>query len=381
MRLPRGFRKVIRKRKNLTARTLIEARVYKYDRGRKRKRISLYGRTVDEVKAKLKKLTERNVASFEAEKETLAKFLELWLAELKLTRQPRTYELYEGIIRNHVVPYIGTLRLTQVGRADIRHLVSNTLRDIGSRARQLTYRVLHYALGQAVEDELIAFNPCLRKDKPRHVIAEYKSLTHEQARRLLEAASRGNYYVLFYLALSTGMRQGEIFALQWSAIDFDNNSLYVTATLTRDEEGNPVLSPPKASRKRRIELGPKLMTMLREHKRRQYPLAPWVFAGQKGEPLQKDKFVRSVFHPLLKEAGIERIRFHDLRHTSATLGIAAGENVKVIAERLGHSSAKLTLDVYTKSLPTLQREAAVRMDAILSSDGGMKGGTPKTEEA
>jgi integrase len=105
---------------------------------------------------------------------------------------------------------------------------------------------------------------------------------------------------------------------------------------------------------------------LGDHKRAQYPPGPWVFADINGEPLRKDYFVRNVFHPLLTKAGIERVRFHDLRHTSATLSLSNGDNVKIIAERLGHSSAKMTLDTYAHAVPTLQRESAERMDTLLN---------------
>ena len=125
-----------------------------------------------------------------------------------------------------------------------------------------------------------------------------------------------------------------------------------------------MLSPPKSSRKRRIDLGVKLQQLLARHKRRVAP-GPWVFSDRNGDPLEKDPFVRGVFHPLLKGAGIDRIRFHDLRHTSATLALASGINVKVVSERLGHASAKMTLDVYTRAMPTLQKEAASRMESMI----------------
>lgn len=144
-----------------------------------------------------------------------------------------------------------------------------------------------------------------------------------------------------------------------------SSSLYVRVSLTRDKENKPVLSPPKSSRKRRIDLGVKLQQLLVRHQRRQ-TAGPWVFTDRNGEPLEKDRFVRGVFHPLLKEAGIDRIRFHDLRHTSATLALASGINVKIVSERLGHSSAKMTLDVYTRAVPTLQKEAASRMESLIS---------------
>ncbi len=278
--------------------------------------------------------------------------------------------MYEGLVRNHVIPYLGSQPLAKLKRRDIRELLDLLADRVGSRTLQLVHRTLRHALREAVEDELIEQNPCVRGDKPRHEAAYRTTLDPEQVQRFLECAKPGDYYVLFFLALATGMRQGEIFALRWDAIDFDSSSLYVRATLTRDQDGAPQLLPPKSSRRRRIDLGENLVRMLRELQKRQYPQSIWVFTAKDGEPLEKDLFVRGVFHPLLRKADIPRIRFHDLRHTSATLALSSGVNVKVISERLGHSSAKMTLDVYARALPTLQREAADRMEAIIAPNAG-----------
>jgi len=296
---------------------------------------------------------------------TVEGYLREWLDHIAKTRRYKTYVLYEGLIRKHMMPHIGSLRLVRLKRKHVRSLLDNLSGAVGSRTRQLVHRVLRQALAEAIEDELIAVNPCFRRDRPRYEFGDRKALSLTQAQRLLTAAKRGDYYLLFFLALVTGMRQGEIFGLRWDAIDFDSASLYVRVTLTRDKDNKPVLSPPKSSRKRRIDLGVKLQQLFVRHKRRQ-AAGPWVFTDRNGEPLEKDRFVRGVFHPLLKEAGIDRIRFHDLRHTSATLALASGINVKIVSERLGHSSAKMTLDVYTRAIPTLQKEAASLMESMIS---------------
>lgn len=381
MRLPRGYLWVTRKRKDGSVHTFLQARVYKHDGGDKRKRISVYGQTLDKVKEKIRKLESRTIANFDAEKETLGSYLDKWLDVIKSTRARRTHELYAAIVKNHIKPFMGMMRLAQVKSKDIKHLLEHSLPNVGSRTRQLTYRVLHYAFATAIEDKPTAVNPCLKKDKPRHTPAEYKTLSTEEVVRFLEHAKSGDHYVLFFLALETGMRQGEILGLRWDAVDSDSGSLWVRVTLTRDENGNPVLSLPKASRKRRVEVSPILMAMLHEHRRAQYPLGPWVFADKDGQPLRKDDLVRKVYQPLLKAAGIERIRFHDLRHTSATLGLSSGDNVKIISERLGHSSAKMTLDVYAKAIPTLQRESAARMGSMLAGHGPTKRPTEEVGEA
>lgn len=367
MKLPNGYKWIERHNKDATTRRYIRARVWVEDLDGKHRIASAYGTNVEEVRRKVQELQLNPVASFKSASLTLDSYLQEWLKTIEANFQYKTYELYRGIVNNHIAPHVGALKLSKVRQKDVNRLLEVTLSGIGSRVRQQTYVVLHKALENAIDENRISTNPCRKKHKPKHTIAEHKHLAKEEAQRLLETAKAGEHHLLFYLALATGMRQGEIFGLQWDSVDFNSASIYVRATLTRDKDGNPILSPPKASRKRRIDISQYVVSMMREHKRAQYPLGPWVFADINGEPLRKDYFVRTVFHPLLKKAGIEKIRFHDLRHTSATLSLSNGDNVKVVAERLGHSSPKMTLDVYAHAVPTLQRESAVRMDTLLNS--------------
>ena len=296
---------------------------------------------------------------------TISEYLSDWLTHVQKSRRRKTYLLYEGLLRNHVVPHVGRVRLCDVRRVHIRKLLDALSGHIGSRTLQLVHRVLRQAFAEAIEDGLLRVNPCTRKDKPRHYTPDREPLTLEEVRRLLRAARQSGYYLLLYLALATGMRQGEIFGLRWQDIDFDTHSLYVRSSLGRDESGRPLLTPPKASRARRIDMGFELEKLLDAHRERKAS-ETWIFTDTAGEPLDKDRFVRGVFLPLLKRAGVRRIRFHDLRHTSATLALSSGVNVKVVSERLGHSSAKMTLDVYTRAVPTLQRDAAALMEQLVS---------------
>jgi integrase len=347
----------------------------------KHRRVSVYGTTVEEVRQKVQELQRNPIVSSRSANTTLDNYLQGWLKTIEANYQYKTYELYRGIVNNHISPYMGALKLSKVRPQDVNRLLGTTLAGIGSRVRQQTYVVLHKAFEHAIDENLVSTNPCRKKHKPKHTIAEHKHLSIEEAQRLLETAKAGDYYLLFYLALATGMRQGEIFGLQWDSVSFEGASIYVRATLTKDKDGNPILSPPKASRKRRIDITQNVVSMLRDHKRAQYPLGPWVFADINGEPLRKDYFVRNVFHPLLTKAAIEKIRFHDLRHTSATLSLSNGDNVKIVAERLGHSSPKMTLDTYAHAVPTLQRESAERMDTLLNAIGDTRGDTRASQEA
>ena len=372
-KLPTGFRKLVRLRADGSEHIRYQARIYKTDSRGVKKRLPVYGHTIEETKEHLQKLQQRVVADFKSNHETVEQYLSAWLVNIKATRQFRTWELYEALVRNHIAPNIGSVALGKLKRVHIRRLLNQNMSEEGERTRQLAYRVLHYALSDAVEDELIQSNPVLKKDKPRYTPGEHAVLDKAEVKRVLDKAKEGDHYTLFFLALETGMRQGEIFGLRWEWVDFASRNIWVNATLTTSEQGEPVLSAPKASRKRRVDISPQLTSLLREHKKHQRPLGPWVFADINGEPLSKDKFVRTVFHPLLAAAKVKRIRFHDLRHTSATLALSNGDNVKVVSERLGHSSAKMTLDVYAKAVPTLQRASAARMGSVLFGFGAQPG--------
>ena len=186
---------------------------------------------------------------------------------------------------------------------------------------------------------------CPKQRKPKHTFAEFRSLSAEEARRLLATASQGKYFTLIYVALATGMRQREVFGLQWEAVNFDHSFVSVVGTLTRNRDGKPSLQASRGKTHRRIDLSPYAARMLSEQCRGQQPPSPRLFADSDGNTTSKDNFLHRVFRPLRKKAGTDRLRFHDLRHTSATLSLAAGENVKIVQETLCHASAKMTLDV------------------------------------
>lgn len=372
-RVSSEIKKVTRHNKN-GERVYYRKRIYKTDASDVRKRMDVYGKTAAEVKAKALQLEAREIASFEAEKQNVSEYLERWLKRVETRNAPRTLERYKSVVDKYIKPGIGGLRLAKVRRGDIQQLLETRLGKVGPRTRQQAYTILHRALEEAVEDELIRANACLRKDKPKYTDPQIKSLTEEETHALLKTASNEpNLYVLVYLALLTGMRQGEILGLKWEHVDQKNGFVSVCGTLSKDEDDNLVVRETKGKRNRRVDISPALVSMLDAHHKRQSPLSLWVFPNSDGGPMRKDNFMHRQFRPLVKRAGLEGVRFHDLRHTSATLGLAAGDNVKVIQERLGHASAKTTLDVYAKAVPSLQKESAARMDSILGAYGGTSG--------
>jgi integrase len=196
-----------------------------------------------------------------------------------------------------------------------------------------------------------------------------QTLSEEQVRLFLSEARRDRLYALYVVALTTGLRQGELFALHWADIDLEAGTITVRHTL--QEYGSELtLAEPKTSRSRRsVPISDRVVAALRAHHKQMMidgNPGPWVFCDTTGGPLRKSNVTRRSFRPLLKRAGLPLIRFHDLRHTAATLWLIKGVHPKVVQERLGHSSIAITLDTYSHVLPSMQRDAAERLDDLLA---------------
>ena len=200
------------------------------------------------------------------------------------------------------------------------------------------------------------------------------NLAPENALKFLEAARETHYYVLFYKALYTGMRLGELLGLRWCDVDLDMASLSVVQALYKRCGVCKMVEPKSSKSRRRIALSPSLSLLLREYKTEQQaqrillgrPLADsnLVFSHIDGKPLDPG-VVSHTFAKVLKKAGLPHIRFHDLRHTHATLLLKAGIHPKIVSERLGHANIGITLDTYSHVLPGLQERAAKRFDEML----------------
>jgi len=214
-------------------------------------------------------------------------------------------------------------------------------------------------------------------DAPRIQRHEIHPLTPEQTDRVLEAARGDPLEALYGLAVTTGMRQGELLALKWRDVDLEGGSLSVHATLQRVNGGLEISEPKTKRSNRRVELSQRTVAALRAHRARQKEarlrhLQAWedtdlVFTNEVGRPIEATNLVSRSFQPLLKRAGVPRIRFHDLRHTAATLLLGKGIHPKIVSEMLGHSSIAITLDIYSHVIPTMQKQAATTMDALFGS--------------
>ena len=297
-------------------------------------------------------------------------YLERWLRECKRsTVRPSTWFQYAGMMRNHVSPRIGGVRLQSLRPAHVQRLLSG-MEGAGAspRLRQLVRTVLRAALEHAVRLGEIPRNPADLVDAPRVPRKEMRWLDGEQAVRLLDEARGDRLEALYVLAVSTGLRQGELLGLRWGDVDLQGGWLAVQRQLS-DLRGKLELTEPKTSRSRRTVALPKVAAeALRRHKGRlgavPHPTA-LVFTDARGGPIRRQNLLRRSFRPLLARAGLPRIRFHDLRHTAATLLLGQGVHVKVVQEQLGHSQISVTLDTYSHVLAPMRRDAASRMDEVL----------------
>ncbi len=318
---------------------------------------------------------------FDAGTGTLAGYLDRWLADsVKDTVRQRTYERYESIVRVHIKPSIGRVKLKALTPAHARALYRDKL-DAGLSPRTVNYVhvTLHKALSQAMSDGLVPRNAAQVK-APRPIKPEIKPLSPDQARKLIETAySTGNRYAALYvLALHTGLREGEMLGLMWDDLDLDASgatpTLQVRRTLSETRTGHK-FELPKSGKGRSIKLSRKAVEALRSHRARQageklrlgslWQEGGLVFPTTTGTTTSGTNLLGRYFKPLLKRADLPAVRLHDLRHTCATILLMAGKHPKYVQELLGHASISITLDTYSHVIEGMDGGLGDAMDEAL----------------
>ncbi len=344
--------------------------------GRRRRRV-VYAPTQAEAVEKLAALRTERVEGTLAEPSKLrvGEYLRRWLEESARTRvRATTCGIYESLIRVHVTPRIGGLYLAKVAPAHVHGLLAALERDgVSPRLRQMVRAMLNVAMKHAVRMELLRRNPVAAVDRPRAPRPEIRALEVEECRRLLASAKGDRLEALYVLALTSGLRQGELLGLRWGDVDLAARAVHVRRTLVEDNRsGGMTFSEPKTAKSRRRVDVPEVAVVALEAHRAHLGAIPHpdrlVFTDTEGNPLRKSNLLRRRFKPLLERARLPRsTRFHDLRHSAATLLLAQGVHPKVVQERLGHSTVGLTLDTYSHVLKGMQEEAARKLDAILGA--------------
>jgi integrase len=315
---------------------------------------------------------------FDAGDLTLQDFLERWLQDsVKGSVSHRTYHNYDSQIRNHLAPVLGRIKLKTLSPAHIQRLYRAKL-DSGLSTASVRYQhaVLHRALNQATRWGLVPRNVCDVVDPPKVVNKEVIPLNFEQSRAFLEASAGDRYEALYTVALTCGLREGELLGLMKKDLDLSARALRVERQLLRMRDGSGYTFPePKHSSKRAIKLPERAANALEEHLDRQehevrragdlYRDQDLLFATDIGTPLDASNVVNRSFKPLLRDTGLPNIRFHDLRHTCATLLLLQGVHPKFVQRLLGHKSINITLDLYSHWMPDMGDFTADAMDNIL----------------
>ncbi len=344
--------------------------------GVKRRYVS--GKTREEVRLKLAKvMADRDGGLvFDAGNLTVGDYLDRWLSDsVKGMVRASTYERHEGIVRTHLKPTLGRIKVKNLTLTHVRGLHREKLDSgLAPATVRKVHSTLHKALSQAVSDGLIPRNAAAVK-APRPDPEEIHPLSAEEANALLKASRDERFEALYVLAITTGLRRGELLGLRWRDVDLESGVLRVGRALIR-EGGRYRLGETKTKRGHRsIRLTSFAVRTLGAHRKRQLEermrLAglhedhDLVFATQKGTPLNPENVVKRSFKPLLKRAGLPEIRFHDLRHTCATLLLGRGVHPKLVQELLGHATIAMTLDTYSHFLPSMGDQTARAMEDTL----------------
>ncbi|MDR3562098.1 MAG: site-specific integrase [Negativicutes bacterium] len=343
----------------------------------------------------------------DANKTTLWSWLDRWLNDyVKPNVRTKSYEKYESTLRCYIKPTLGNVIITKLKAPDVQR-VFNDLLSIGGRhgkgvsscTVRITRRYLSMAFSKAVQVGIVANNIIAATDPPKLVKEEIHPLTEQQAEKLLKVAKEGeyiyyglkqrqktstpnDYYIMMArmvvdLTLGTGMRLSEVFGLKWTDLDFEKNSVNIQRGLVSSSTKGMIFEEPKTKgSRRRISITEKLAKSLDLYHRQQ----EWfinmlgdkynntenlIFTNIFGKPVHTTNFTVRYFKRMAAQAGFDKqFSFHDLRHTHATLLLRAGVNVKIISERLGHSTIQMTLDTYSHVLPDMQEIAVKALETI-----------------
>jgi integrase len=374
----------------MTKRGQGEGSIYKRPSGRWRglvqdaegKRISFSARTRAEVVEWVERTTSQvdDGLTYQGAKTTIRDYLILWLASMEKMASnngyPRitTYKHYNGIAQNYLIPSLGALVLKDLTAAQLEHFYNKWIAEgAGIPTVIKAHKILHKVLKQAADTGLIHRNIADLVKPPTAPYREMQVWSEQQVNLFLTAAIEDRYYSLFYLALATGARQMELLALQWSDLDWSSRILHVCRQLSRF--GGVFVKPKTSTGIRSIELGPGTIDILKDHYEKQHFEQKFfkniwqdrdlIFTNKRGGTVDYRSLVIHHFKPIAAAAGLPAIRFHDMRHTAATLMLSHGIPPVIVAGRLGHKLDVL-MKTYAHFIPSMQGEAARLMDDLIT---------------
>ena len=343
---------------------------------------NVLGRTQAETKTKLKAAIEeaRSLDITRVGKYTVGVWMDEWFENYaKVKVRPSSHQTYRGYIDNHIKPNIGKAPLEKLTSLELQKLYKKLL--TGGRVERVeskhqakglspkTVRNIHQIIASAMklakEQRLITTDPTEGCALPKLEHKEMKTLPVEQLASFLREAKDSGVFEMYYVELATGLRRGELLGLKWEDIDLEHGSLRVKRQIARID-GEIVEAPLKTKNAyRTLPLAEDTVAVLQQQ-RNKTGSSPWVFPSPTGGPISPDS-VLHMLHRVLKRAGLPRVRFHDLRHTFATLALQNGVDIKTVSGMLGHFSAGFTLDTYAHVTTAAQKEAAKTMGKVLTA--------------
>ena len=342
---------------------------------------NVLGKTQAEVKEKLKiaisesqKLDVSKAGTY-----TVSSWVKTWYENYaKIKMRPSTYLTYHGYIENHIKPQLGKIPLNDLTTLHLQQFYKKLLAEgrverieaqkqpkgLSAKTVRNIHQIISSALKLAVEQRLIAHNPADGCALPKAERKEMQTLPVEQLTSFLREAKDSGVFALYYIDLTTGLRRGELLGLKWSDIDLEKGDLRVQRQIGRID-GKIIEMPLKTKNAyRTLPLSADAISVLKIQKCK-VGNSEWVFPSPTGSPMSPDS-VLHMLHRVLKRAGLPKVRFHDLRHTFATLALQNGVDIKTVSGMLGHFSAGFTLDTYAHVTTSAKREAAKTMGNILS---------------
>ncbi len=337
---------------------------------------SFTGKTQKEVREKLQAAAVAvNGGTYaDLSRLTVGQWLDIWTRDYLGNVKPTTANAYKSYIKNHIRPSLGAVRLTDLHPHTVQNFI-NGLGGLAPSSVHVLYRVLHIAMGKAVDLNYIPRNPAARCVLPKAERKEIHPLTDEQAAALIRAAGGTRIEHLVTLALFTGFRLSELLGLTWDAVNFDRGTIAVDKQLSADFTRGPLFSTPKSGKPRIVMPAASAFQVLRKQKTKQAeqrlkagPL--WdnpcglIFTDEDGGPMSQQT-AEKEFSSIRAAVGLDAFRFHDLRHTFAVNSIRAGDDIKTIQGNLGHATAAFTLDVYGHVTETMKQDSAARMETFI----------------
>lgn len=301
-------------------------------------------------------------------------FLDEWLKDKQISVRTSTFKMYKALVKGHISPVLGQLKLSDITARHIQNLIRDLFikEALSDENIQKVYTIIKDSLNSAIKFDLLAQNVCNKVDRPKAEKKEMLVWNLEETQQFLEAAKNDRSYLVFHLALTCGLRQSEILGLRWKNVDLNTGVIYIREQIERYTKNFKDVKT-KASR-RNISLLDETIEELKRQKEMiknekamagsEYEDYDLVCPTSVGTPYLPSNLTK-IFKRLIKEAGVKSIRFHDQRHTHASLMLIQNVNPKIVAERLGHSNTRITLDIYSHLLPNMQKDTAKQFGDML----------------